>query len=188
MDILLTSLLSVFFAEMGDRPQILCAALAIRFGRNMPVLAGLALATLLNCLLSGVGGSVIDQWISEEPLRLFHGLSYVFAALAMLGKRRAVDTLSNWKIGIFLTSFLGLFILQLGDKSQFILAAKSALTPQWGFAIVGGWIGIMAACVPAIVLRDQLVALPLRAIRYYAGGIMLLWGGYLMLSAWGLLG
>jgi putative Ca2+/H+ antiporter (TMEM165/GDT1 family) len=119
MDAFLATFLSVILAEMGDRPQLLAGALAIRFHRNGAVIAGLALATLLNCILSAVGGSVIDQWISEAPLKLFAGLAYIFAGAGMLLWRRRVDPLLGWKLNAFWTAFLGLFILQFGDKSQF---------------------------------------------------------------------
>lgn len=188
MDALLSTLISVFFAELGDRSQILTAALAIRYHNDRSVLAGLALATLLNCTISAVAGSLVDGWISEEPVRLFTALAYIFAGVGMLLWRRKVDLLENWKLGAFTTSFLGLFILQFGDKSQFLIAVGAANAEYWGFALAGGIIGVMAACVPAIILRERLAALvPIPVIRAVAGGIMLLWGAVLALGAFKLI-
>lgn len=188
MDGLLTTLISVLLAEMGDRTQILAAALAIRFRGDRAVLFGLALATLINCALSAVAGSVMDSWISEAPLRLFSALSYLFAGFGMLLWRRPVDVLPGWRTGAFLTSFLGLFILQLGDKSQFIILTQSAQSALWGFVLVGGWIGIMIACVPAIILQDRLaVIIPIKGIRLGGGILLLLWGLYLALGAFTLI-
>lgn len=188
MDAFLTTLLSTLLAEMGDRTQILAAALALRFHKNGAILAGLALAALLNSTISAAGGSVIDQWISERPVLLFNGIAYASAGIGMLMWRRKVELLENWKTGAFLTAFLGLFILQFGDKSQFIIATNAARTPLWGFVIAGGVAGIMAACVPAIILRDQLARiLPLNAIRRGGGVVMLLWGLWLALRAFGLI-
>lgn len=188
MDAFLTTLISTLLAEMGDRTQILTAVLALRFHKNGAVITGLALATLLNSAISAVGGSVIDQWISERPVLLFAGLAYIFAGAGMLMWRRKVELLEKWKTGAFLTSFLGLFILQFGDKSQFLILANSARTPLWGFALIGGWAGIMAACIPAILLREKLAEiLPMRMIRRVGGVLMLLWGLWLGLRAFGLL-
>ena len=187
MDGFLTTFLSVVLAEMGDRPQILAAALALRFHKNNAVIAGLALATLLNCTLSAVGGSVIDQWISEAPLKLFAGLAYIFAGAGMLMWRRKVDPLLGWKTGAFWTSFLGIFILQFGDKSQFIVAANVARYDLWGFVLAGGVAGIMTACLPAIILREKLATLlPVNIIRWIGGALLLLWGILLALDALGL--
>lgn len=187
MDAFLTSFLAVLLAEMGDRSQLLAAALAVRFHRNGAVIAGLALASLLNCTIAAVGGSVIDEWISEAPLTLFAGLAYIFAGVGMLLWRRKVDILANWKTGAFMTSFLGLFILQFGDKSQFIIAANAARNDLWGFVLAGGLTGIMVATVPAIVLREKLAEiLPVTWIRRVGGALLLLVGLYFALRAFGL--
>lgn len=154
----------------------------------MPVILGLALATLLNCLISAIAGSAVNQWISEDPVQLFYALSLIFAGIGMVAWRRPVDLLEKWTLGPFWTSFLGLFILQLGDKGQFILAATAARTDAWGFAAAGGWIGVMAACVPAVIFQEKLARmLPVRAIRYIGGGIFLLIGAIIALGAWGII-
>ena len=166
MDSLLATLFSVLIAEMGDRPQILAAALALRFSNDRMVIWALALATALNCAISTVAGSVIDQWISEDPLRLFNGLAYVSAGVAMLWRRRSVDLLDGWKIAPLMTAFLGLFILQFGDKAQFVIAANAAMTPHPIFTGLGGWLGIMAAVVPAIILKEKLNKMQLMMLLF----------------------
>ncbi len=104
----------------------------------------------------------------------------------MLLWRRNVDPLLSWKTPAFLTAFLGLFILEFGDKSQFIIAAQSARTPFWGMTLVGGFLGIMAATVPAVILRDKLAKIvPLRPIRWLSGGLLLIWGLRLATQALG---
>ena len=188
MDAFLTSLFALLLAEMGDRPQILCAALAIRYGRAAPVIWGLGFAALFNCLISAFAGAQVNQWISEHPVQLFYALSLLLAGIGMIAWRRPVDLLGKWTMGPFWTSFFGLFILQLGDKGQFILAATAARTDAWAFAAVGGWIGIMAACVPAVLFQEKLARmLPLSAIRNTGGGIFLVIGTALALSAWDVL-
>jgi Ca2+/H+ antiporter, TMEM165/GDT1 family len=185
VDNLLFTLFTLLIAEIGDRPQIFAAALALRFGHDRPVLLALALATAINCVLSAALGSTIDQYVSEDPVRLFNGLAYFLAGLGMLMWRRRVDLLDRWKTGPFLTAFLGLFILQFGDKGQFIIAANAAMTPYWGFTAIGGWLGIMAAIVPAILLKERLAArLPLNAIRRAGGVLLLLWGLIQAARAW----
>ena len=175
-------------AEFGDRPQILCAALAIRYGKVSPIISGLALATICNCLISVLAGSAINQWISEEPLQLFYALSLIFAGIGMTMWRRPVDLLESWELGPFWTSFFGLFILQFGDKGQFILAATAARTDMPLFVVTGGVIGILVACIPAILLHKRLAeVLPVTTIRSIGGLVFLGIGIFLALGAWGII-
>lgn len=188
MDAFLTSLFALAIAEFGDRPQILCAALAIRYGRVSPIIWGLGLATLCNCMISAIAGAAVHRWISEDALQLFYALSLIFAGFGMVAWRRPVDLLQGWSFGPFWTSFLGLFILQLGDKGQFILMATVARTDMGVFAAVGGWIGVMIACLPAILFHRQLAEhIPMARVRLAGGAGFLLVGAILALGAWGIL-
>lgn len=188
MDALLSTFIAVIIAEIGDRGQILAAALAIRFGNVRAIIAGLAAAAALNCAISAAAGSAMDGWISEEPLRLFAATAYILAGTGMLAWRRKVDMLTGWKTGAFLTSFLGLLILQFGDKSQFLIAANAAQTPIWGFAFVGGYLAVLAASIPAILLREKLAEiLPIALIRRLGGAGMLLWGIFQVLGVFDLI-
>ena len=189
MDAFLTSLFICLWAEMGDRTQILCAVMAIRFGREKPVILGLIAATVLNSLLSAYVGAAVGRYISEEPARLFYALSLLFAGAGMIWWRRRVDTLDDWTPGAFWTSFLGLFILQLGDKGQFIIAATSARTQAPEFAAAGGALGTIMACIAAVLLREKMAKLiPVKAIRIAGGIVFLLAGLAVAMSAWGLIG
>jgi putative Ca2+/H+ antiporter (TMEM165/GDT1 family) len=81
----------------------------------------------------------------------------------------------------------GAFILQFGDKGQFVLMATAARTDMGFFAAAGGWIGVMIACLPAILLRRQLAEnIPIVPIRYAGGAAFLLIGIILALGAWGI--
>lgn len=188
MDAFLSTLLFTALAEMGDRTQILCAALAIRFRHDGAVLLAVVLATTLNCTVSAIAGSVVGGWISQDPLTLFYALSLLFAGIGMLVWRRSVDLLDDWSTGVFATAFFGVLILQFGDKGQFLIAASAARSQATGFALAGGWLGTMAALAPAIVLRDRLAkVLPLTWIRIGGGLLFLILGIVQALIAWRLL-
>ena len=188
MDSLVATFVSLLLTETGDRTQLLAAAIALRFGRDRPVIAGLAVASLANCLISAYAGSFVRQWISEDPVRLFNGLAYFMAGTAMLAWRRPVDLLSGWRTGAFLTALLGVFILQLGDKGQFVIAANAARADHWLFPAIGGWLGTLAAIIPAILLKDRLARmLPVSRIRIAGGIAFCILGAFHALKAWRLI-
>jgi Ca2+/H+ antiporter, TMEM165/GDT1 family len=188
MDSLLIAFLSVLVAECGDRSQLLSAALAQRFQRVWPVIIGVALAAFLNSMFAAFAGSYVRGMISEDPVRLFLGMAYILAGIAMLAWRRRVNLREKWQLGPFWTTFAGITILQFGDKGQFIVLANAAQGGNWLWAALGGWLGAMLGIIPAILLKEKLPTLiPLATIRKVAGVVFLLFGVYLALRAWHLI-
>ncbi|MAF61336.1 MULTISPECIES: TMEM165/GDT1 family protein [Pseudomonadota] len=187
MEAFLTSLLLTAIVQTGDRAQLLCAALGQRFARPVPLTIGVALACGLMALIGALGGVVVGTWISLDALRLFYALSLLFAGLGMLAPRRPVDTLPGWRTGPLLTGLLGLFILQFGDKGQFIVAATAARSHDWVWPLIGGWAGTVLGLMPAIIWQERLAAWPIRPARIAAGLIITAIGLALALGAFGLM-
>lgn len=189
MDSFLITLLVVAIAEMGDRTQLLSAVLAMRFKNDKAIIFGLLLATLINCALSAYLGSAIKGWISMDALKLFVAIAYIMGGVGMLLWYRPIDLLENWKIGTFATSFLGIFILQIGDKSQFIIGANAAQADHWIFPFFGAIFGIMIANVPAIIFKEELSnIIPLKSIRQIGGIVITIWGIIMAMQAFRIIG
>lgn len=187
----LITLLCITLAEMGDRSQLLCAVLSMRFNNDKAIIAGLVTATIINCAIATYIGYSIGQlkWMSAEALQMFAAFAYILGGVGMLLWNRPLDMLENWKIGIFNTSFLGLFILQIGDKSQFIIAANSANADHWIFVFIASILAILLANIPAVIFKEQLSGMiPLKLIRRSGGIIITLWGVIMMMSALRLFG
>ncbi len=184
MDGFLLTMIVVFLAETGGRTQLLAAALSKRFGNRGDVILALCGATICNSVLAAAAGSLVDGWISEDALRLFTALAYIFAGSGMLAWQRKIDLLEKWKLSPLWTSYCGIFILQFGDKGQFLIAANAANWQAWVLVMLGGIAGILAACIPAIIWRERMAdKLPIQTIRMTAGALLLLAGIYLALAA-----
>jgi len=188
MEQLLSTLILVALTGFADRTALLAAAMATRFGTGPAVLTAAVLAAIGNAALSAAAGAAIGGWISRDALAFFYGFALAVAGLGMLIEGRRVDPLTGWRLGAFATSLIGIALIQLGDKGQFIIAATAARSHAPVMAAIGGAIGAMLALVPAIMLREQLAArLPLRAIRGAGGVLLIALGLYLMLRARGLI-
>lgn len=186
MDAFVTCLLLTLIVQTGDRSQLLCAALALRFQRPGQLIAAVLAAVLAGSALAALGGVMVGEWISRDALRLFYALSLLFAGLGMLAWRRPVDLLQGWRIGPFLTTLLGVMILQLGDKGQFIIAATAARSHDAVWPLLGGTAGTAIGLVPAIIWQDELARWPLRPVRIIAGLAITAIGAALALGAFGL--
>ncbi|WP_176592202.1 TMEM165/GDT1 family protein [Sphingobium sp. EM0848] len=177
MDALLIALLGCLMGEIGDKGQLLALALATRFRRDGAVIAGIAAAAIANAAIGAAAGAFLAPMLGSDARLLFLALALIFLAIAMIWPVKQPDPLANWRLGPFFTTALGLFILGFGDGAQFLILGIATRTADPLLAATGGAIGIVAATVPVVLLREQLFrALPLRAIRVGGGVLMLLVG------------
>jgi Ca2+/H+ antiporter, TMEM165/GDT1 family len=179
MDALLSAFVAAGLAEWGDRTQLLAAALAARYGRPGPVLAGIALAALANALLAAFAGTLVHDMITLRALSLMAALALLFAGVGGLIPRKAPEMGVGWKTGAFLTSAICFFLLEFGDKTQFLTFAIAGRFDSLALAASGAAAGVAAASVPAVLLGPRLAReLPLKAIRI-AIAILFLLAGFL---------
>lgn len=185
MDALLTALIGCLIGEIGDKSQLLVLALATRFRSNGALIAGIAIACVANAVIGAMAGAFIGPMLGSSARLLFLALAVLFLGIGMLWPVKAPDPLSTWPTGPFLTAALGLFILGFGDGSQFLILGIAARTGDPAMAALGGALGMMAALVPVVLLREKLSELPLRAIRVGGGVAMLLIGLAIAVTALG---
>jgi putative Ca2+/H+ antiporter (TMEM165/GDT1 family) len=184
MDALLLALLGCLLGEIGDKSQWLVLALATRYDRNGSLIAGIVLAAAVNAAISAYAGSWIAPSLGADARLLFMALSVLILGAGLLWPVKCPDPLDGWAIGPFLTTTLGLIILGFGDGSQFLVLGIATRTADPWLAGVGGAIGVVATLVPVVLLRDAiLAALPLRAIRWTGGVVLLVTGAIMALSA-----
>ena len=175
MDALLTALLGCFLAEIGDKNQLLVLALATRFRRDGAIIAGIMLAASANAAIAAVAGAFLAPMLSADARLLFLALAVLFLGVGLLWRVKAPDPLADWPTGPFLTAALGLFILGFGDGSQFLIVGLATRTAEPVLAAVGGTLGVMAALVPVVLLRERMLpAGPIRAIRVSVALLMLI--------------
>src|SRR5215472_18962438 len=91
MEPLFVSIGVVALAEIGDKTQLLALLMAIRFRRPVPVIAGVALATLLNHSIAAVAGSLLTSSFNGPWVHWFLGLSFI----AMAGWALIPDKLAD---------------------------------------------------------------------------------------------
>jgi Ca2+/H+ antiporter, TMEM165/GDT1 family len=94
------------------------------------------------------------------------------------------DPLTGWKIGAFATTALGLFILQFGEGTQFLIAGLAVNAKVPALAAIGATLGICAVTIPmalaGVALRDRL---PIRAMRIVPAILFLVTGIWSAVSA-----
>jgi putative Ca2+/H+ antiporter (TMEM165/GDT1 family) len=184
MDALMAALVAALLAQASDKTPWLAAMLGTRFARPGSVILGAALALASGNTLAALAGVVVAHEMSPNARDLFLAVALIFAGTAAFSPIKPPDRLAGWKTGAFVTSLLGVFVLALGDRSQFITAAITARSPSPWLAAAGATVGTLAVNVPAILAGEQARAqLPITAVQVAVGLLFLLVGIYLALGA-----
>ena len=172
---LITSLGLVALAEIGDKTQLLSFALAARYRRPGPIIAGILVATLANHALAASVGVVLAQWIDASVLRWIVGLLFAaFALWTLVPDKLDGDSVQTSSAGVFMTALTAFFIAEMGDKTQLATVALGARFAQPVTVTLGTTIGMLVANIPAVWIGERLATrLPFKAIRVAAAMLFL---------------
>jgi putative Ca2+/H+ antiporter (TMEM165/GDT1 family) len=184
VDVLLTTFLAAALAELGDKTQLLVIILAARFNKPAAVIAAVAVAALANTFIAAAGGVLINGMITLRAISLLVAIALILAAIGNFLPQKRPDMGSTWKTGAFLTTAGCFFLLEFGDKTQFLTAALAARYDSLALAALGATAGIVVANVPAAVLGERAEkALPLKTLRVGTGALFLLVGFIVAVNA-----
>lgn len=178
MDAFLIATGVVALAEIGDKTQLLALVLAAKYRKPVPIISGILVATLLNHALAGAVGAVLAHSIDPAVMRWVLGLSFIAMALWTLIPDRYVEQEARPpRFGIFLTTTLVFFLLEMGDKTQIATVALAARYPSLTAVVAGTTLGMMLANVPAVLLGEAAARkLPMRLVHGIAAAIFLTLG------------
>ena len=184
MDVLLTTFLAAALAELGDKTQLLVIILAARYNKPAAVIAAVAVAAIASTLLAAAGGVLINGMITLPAVSLVVAIALILAAVGHSLPQKRPDMGSTWKTGAFLTTAGCFFLLEFGDKTQFVTAALAARYDSLALAALGAAAGVVAANAPAAMLGSKAEKLlPLKALRIVIGLLFLLVGFIVAVNA-----
>jgi putative Ca2+/H+ antiporter (TMEM165/GDT1 family) len=177
----------VAVAEIGDKTQLLAIVLAAKFRKPAPIILGILAATLLNHAIAATLGYLVAQWLSGRIFQIIVGVAFVaMAAWALVPDKEDEGALSRSRGGVFLTTLVAFFFVEIGDKTQIATSLLAARFHQIALVTAGTTLGMMLANVPAVLLGEAATrVVPLQIVRMVAAGIFALIGLWVLLSAFG---
>jgi putative Ca2+/H+ antiporter (TMEM165/GDT1 family) len=185
MEAFLVSLGVVALAEIGDKTQLLALVLAARFRRPVPIILGILVATLANHALAGAVGAWLAAAIGPMAMRWILGLSFIAMAVWTLIPDKLDDEkdAAEPRFGVFGTTVVAFFLLEMGDKTQIATIALAARYASLASVVAGTTAGMMLANVPAVLLGEVAARkLPMRLVHGIAGAIFLVLGVLVLLG------
>lgn len=177
MEAFLVSTALVALAEMGDKTQLLSFVLAVKLRRKIPIVLGILLATLANHFLAGAVGAWLASQVSPRALRWIVALSFLaFAAWALKPDSLEEDR-SLRGAGVFMTTLIAFFLVEMGDKTQLATVALAARYDALVSVVMGTTLGMMIANVPAVWMGEALARrINMKVMRWIAAGLFVVLG------------
>lgn len=175
MDVILTSLVLVAIAEIGDKTQLLAILLAAKFRRPWPIVGGIFVATLANHALAALAGRELAGLFEGAAFRYAIGASFILMAGWALIPDGAPDAAAKpARHGAFLTTLVAFFLVEIGDKTQVATVALGARFHDVTLVTIGTTLGMMLANVPAVFFGEAVTrVVPLKVVRTIAALIFL---------------
>ena len=174
MEAFFVSTLVVAVGEIGDKTQLLALLLAARFGRPIPIMAGILAATLCNHTLAGLLGGWIRAAVDPDILKWVLGASFLaIAAWAIKADQLdEVEAQPESEYGVFVVTLIAFFIAEIGDKTQIATVALAAKFDSLVAVVAGTTAGMLLAAAPAVLLGGKAsLIIPDKAIRYVAASL-----------------
>lgn len=170
-----TTLGLVALAELGDKTQLVCMTLAARHPAP-PVLLGAVLAFAVLNLLAVVFGAAVAIWLPEWLVAAL--VAVLFAAFGVHALRaagaEAVKVEERDGRSVLLSTFVLIFLAELGDKTQ--LAVAGLAGTQDPLAVwVGGTLALALTSALGVLAGQTLLRrLPLHLLHLVSGALFLL--------------
>jgi putative Ca2+/H+ antiporter (TMEM165/GDT1 family) len=139
------------------------------------VLAGLILAAVASNCIAAFAGAWIGATINLRALSLLTALALLFAGISgLIPRKQKSESVPRWPLGV---TFILCLAAEMGDRIQFLAFAFAGRFDSAALAATGATLGLVAGCVPAVLLGEELRStVPVRGIRWAAAGLFLVVG------------
>lgn len=183
MEALFISTAIVTLAEMGDKTQLLSFVLAAKLRRSVPIIFGILVATLANHFMAGYVGVWLARLVSPETLQWIIALSFFAFGIWALSPDKLGGTQSLHGTGVFLTTLIAFFLVEMGDKTQLATIALAARYDSLTAVVAGTTLGMMLANIPAVLLGEALAhRVNMKIMRWIAAALFFILGALALFS------
>jgi putative Ca2+/H+ antiporter (TMEM165/GDT1 family) len=177
LEAFLVSTAIVAVAEMGDKTQLLSFVLAARLKQRLPIVLGILVATLANHLLAGWLGGWLAGLVAPATLRWLVAASFLAFGLWALRPDELEERQKLRGAGVFLTTLVAFFLVEMGDKTQLATVALAARYRSLASVVCGTTLGMMLANVPAVWVGEVLARrLNMKWMRWAAAALFVALG------------
>jgi len=174
----------VALAEIGDKTQLLALLLTARFRAPWPIVLGIFVATVANHTFASAVGVWLMSLAGPRNMRWILGLSFIAMALwTLIPDEAPEEEAAKSRYGVFLTTVIAFFLVEMGDKTQIATVALAAQFHDLLLVVLGTTVGMLLANVPVVFAGDVLLRrVPLKVVRVVAALSFVALGAYVLIA------
>ena len=162
---------------MGDKTQLLSFVLAARLKQKVPIAMGIFFATLANHFFAGWIGVCIARMVSPETMKWIIAVSFFAFGLWALKPDKLEGEQKLRGTGVFVTTLIAFFLVEMGDKTQLATVALAARYDSLVAVVMGTTLGMMVANVPAVWMGEALSRrMNMKVMHWIAAGLFFIMG------------
>ena len=168
---------------MGDKTPLLSFVLAARLKQRVPIVLGILVATLANHFLAGWVGGWLASLVSPTTLKWIVAISFVVFGLWALKPDELEEPQKVRGAGVFLTTLVAFFFVEMGDKTQLATVALAARFDALAAVVMGTTLGMLIANAPAVWLGEVLAQkINMKWMRWIAALLFVLLGALTLVA------
>jgi len=187
--ILFTTFGIIFLAELGDKTQLTAMALSVRFPW-VKTFIGIAAAFALLNLGAVVLGKILFDFLPLFWIQMASGAMFLFFGVTTLwgkGFDKEEEETQEKRLegkGAIVTSFLMIFLAEMGDKTQLVTASLAARHDAPLAVFAGSTLALWSVSLLGIFAGRKLSRhIPLSYIHTAAGSLFIIFGAVVIYQA-----
>jgi len=166
----------VFFAEMGDKTQLMLMTLAAKY-TMVQMLAGILLGVLLNHGTAVYIGCFISNLTEEYLLQIFAGIIFIIFGIITIVHEEKDEKGKQYNLGPIFTTALTFFLGEMGDKTQLTCMTLSMDAVYPLIVLSGSVAAMLSVGIIGIIIGTSLTKyIPSYIIKTISGLIFIIFG------------
>lgn len=178
MEIFLKAFTMVFFAEMGDKSQIMAMSFAAKYPLRK-VVTGIAIGIAVNHGLAIALGYLLGKMLPMSWISIVAGLLFLYFGWLSFGVGDDDESIEDGPKGVSIiqTIALAFFLGEFGDKTQLTATALASSTTVPLIVFAGTYSAMLATSAFGIALGSLMgQKMPEHLIKFASGSVFLIFG------------
>jgi putative Ca2+/H+ antiporter (TMEM165/GDT1 family) len=176
------TILTIAFAEIGDKTQFICLALSAKYKKPHILLISLALGSLLSHLLGSFVGKSLANVINPDYIKWGAAIIFMFLGISTFFEKVEEEKFKEYSNkSLLIAASLIFAISELSDKTMLATMALSAKYQNIILTTIGAIIGMLIADGPIIYLGPKIDKfIPTNKIRRLGAVIFIIAGLFML--------